>query len=78
MTIETPLPGLDGTTPLGFLAALGTQAAFAGHRSPTLRWDTATPIVGGYPLDDIAERTVDAYTQLAAGLPCPATLSKTT
>lgn len=69
MTVETPLPGLDGTTPLGFLAALGTQAAFTGHQPPTLRWDTATatPIIGGHTLDDIAERTVRAYTGLAQG-----------
>ena len=69
MTIETPLPGLDGTTPLGFLAALGTQAAYTGHQPPTLRWDTttATPIIVGRTLDDIAHRTHHAYTHLAQG-----------
>ena len=67
MTIRTSLPGLDGTTPLGFHAALGTQAAYTGHQPPTLRWDTATatPIIGGPTLDDIAHRAVKAYTQLA-------------
>ena len=41
----THLTGLDGTNPLGFLAALGVQVAFAKeHRPPRLWWsDDITP-----------------------------------
>ncbi len=37
----THLPGLDGTNPLGFLAALGVQVAFANKEAvPRLWWST--------------------------------------
>ena len=63
MSTDTPLPGLDGRTPLGFLAALGVQAAFVDDEPPTLRWDasTGTPIVGGRTLDDLARGVLEAY-----------------
>ena len=36
----THLPGLEGTNPLGFLAALGVQVAFANEDAqPRLGWD---------------------------------------
>ena len=42
---ETPLTGLEGTNPLGFLAALGVQVAFASElQQPRLWWsDDVTP-----------------------------------
>lgn len=41
----TDLSGLEGTNPLGFLAALGVQTAFAGEEEqPCLRWsEDVTP-----------------------------------
>ena len=43
--IGTHLPGLEGTNPLGFLAALGVQVAFANEdEQPRLWWsDDVTP-----------------------------------
>ena len=68
MTLETPLPALDGRTPLGFLAALGAQATFTDHHPPALRWDTTgTPTIIGYTLDEIADRALHTYHHLAAG-----------
>ncbi|BCJ50437.1 hypothetical protein Asp14428_19120 [Actinoplanes sp. NBRC 14428] len=49
------LPGLDGRTPLGFLAALGTLRLIAEHtgRSPRLAWSTrfCTAVLHGGPPD---------------------------
>ena len=69
MSTDAALPGLDGRTPLGFLAALGVQTAFTNSEPPTLRWETSTgvPIIGARALDEIAERIIYAFRELVAG-----------
>jgi hypothetical protein len=51
MTDEIELNGLDGTNPLGFLAALGVfDAVHRAGRNPTLRWTddlVPTPLISG-------------------------------
>lgn len=61
------LSGLDGRTPLGFLASLGVQAAFTDDAPPTLRWDvhTGTPIVGGSTLEALTSQVLASYRRLA-------------
>ena len=59
----TDLPGLEGTNPLGFLAALGVQTAFAGEdEQPCLRWsEDVTPhavVDHGFSVERIAEQTL--------------------
>lgn len=65
MTSGTRLTGLDGTNPLGFLAALGVQVAFASHpRRPHLWWsDDITPhalVNAGYSVDDLVDQALSA------------------
>ena len=69
MSTDAALPGLDGRTPLGFLAALGVQTAFTNSEPPTLRWETSTgvPIIGARALDEITERIIYAFRELVAG-----------
>ena len=63
---ETHLNGLEGTNPLGFLAALGVQVAFA-HESyqPRLWWsDNVTPhaiVDGGFTFEQIAEKALELF-----------------
>ena len=57
----THLPGLEGTNPLGFLAALGVQTAFAGvHEQPCLWWsEDITPhavVSDDFGVERIAEQ----------------------
>ena len=59
----TDLPGLEGTNPLGFLAALGVQTAFAGEdEQPCLRWsEDVTPhavVSHGYSVERIVEQAL--------------------
>lgn len=69
MSIETRLNGLDGRTPLGFLASLGVQAAFPEDDAPTLHWQAhaGLAVVGGCSLDELAGRVVESYQELIAG-----------
>ena len=65
MTKATRLTGLEGTNPLGFLAALGLQVAFASHsRRPQLWWsDHITPhalVDADFSVDDLVEQTLIA------------------
>ena len=62
----TKLSGLDGTNPLGFLAALGVQVVFAEeYEQPELWWsDDITPravISQDFPIERVAERAVYAF-----------------
>ena len=64
----TPLPGLEGTNPLGFLAALGVQVAFADEdEQPRLWWsDDVTPhavVDEAFNADRITTRTLEAFGQ---------------
>ena len=59
----TDLPGLEGTNPLGVLAALGVQTAFAGEdEQPCLRWsEDVTPhavVDHGFSVDRIADQAL--------------------
>ena len=61
----THLTGFEGTNPLGFLAALGVQVAFANEdEQPLLRWsDDITPhaiVDEKFTLDRIAVRVLEA------------------
>ena len=63
---ETHLIGLEGTNPLGFLAALGVQVAFASElQQPRLWWsDDVTPhavVDGDFTIDRIADQALDAF-----------------
>jgi CRISPR-associated endonuclease/helicase Cas3 len=56
---ELPLPGLDGTNPLGFLAALGLYRVVyqtPGHEAAHLHWQarggTWVPVLTGTPLNE--------------------------
>ena len=63
------LRGLEGTNPLGFLAALGIQVAFANEREqPELWWsDDITPhavVDREFPVERIATRALSAFAHL--------------
>ena len=63
---ETHLTGLEGTNPLGFLAALGVQVAFASEsQQPRLRWsDDVTPhavMDGDFTIDQLADQALYAF-----------------
>ena len=63
---ETHLPGLDGTNPLGFLAGLGVQVAFADKATqPRLWWsDDVAPhaiVDEEFSVDRIAVHALDAF-----------------
>ena len=63
MKDDTHLSGLEGTNPLGFLAALGVQTAFAGEEEqPCLRWsEDVTPhavVEHGFSVERIAEQVL--------------------
>ena len=65
---ETHLTGLEGTNPLGFLAALGVQVAFASEsRQPRLWWsDDVTPhavVDGEFTIDGIADRALAVFAE---------------
>ena len=65
---ETHLTGLEGTNPLGFLAALGVQVAFASEsRQPRLWWsDDVTPhavVDGDFTIDEIADRALAVFAE---------------
>ena len=60
------LSGLDGTNPLGFLAALGVQVAFANEdEQPRLWWsDEVTPravVDEGFSVDRISAQALQAF-----------------
>lgn len=62
----TQLTGLEGTNPLGFLAALGVQVAFASEtEQPRLWWsDDITPhavVDADFGIERIAERVLAAF-----------------
>ena len=64
----THLTGLEGTNPLGFLAALGVQVAFtSASRQPRLWWsDDVTPhavVDGGFTIDGIADRALEVFAE---------------
>lgn len=69
MSADTRLGGLDGRTPLGFLAALGVQAAFPEDDAPMLHWqaDAGLAVVEGCSLDELVGRVVESYRELIAG-----------
>jgi hypothetical protein len=61
----TRLTGLEGTNPLGFLAALGLQVAFASHsRRPRLWWsDDITPralVDTDFSVDELVDQALSA------------------
>ena len=61
---QTRLAGLEGTNPLGFLAALGVQVAFStDDKQPRLSWSTdITPramVDARFTVDRIADRAMD-------------------
>ena len=65
----TYLTGLEGTNPLGFLAALGLQVAFANEsEQPWLWWsDDITPramVDEKFTIERIAKQTLKAFGQL--------------
>ena len=65
---ETHLTGLEGTNPLGFLAALGVQVAFASKQEqPSLWWsDSVTPhaiIDGNFTIGRIIGQIMDTISQ---------------
>ena len=62
----TPLAGLDGTNPLGFLAALGVQVAFADEETqPRLWWsDDVAPhaiVDDVFSVGQISDRALEAF-----------------
>ena len=64
----TRLTGLEGTNPLGFLAALGMQVAFASEsRQPKLWWSddvTPRPVVdGSFSVDIIVDRALAVFAE---------------
>ncbi len=68
----THLTGLEGTNPLGFLAALGVQVVFARESEPPRLWwsDDVTPhavVDGDCTIDRIADRALDVFDKLAGG-----------
>jgi hypothetical protein len=64
MTREIELPALDGTNPLGFLAALGVlDVLHRAGREPTVRWTSdlvPVPVYAGVPDADELIELVDA------------------
>ena len=65
---EIHLTGLEGTNPLGFLAALGIQVAFASEsRQPRLWWsDDVTPhavVDGDFTIDGIADQALAVFAE---------------
>ena len=69
----THLPGLEGTNPLGFLAALGIQVAFATEKEqPRLWWsDDVTPhavVDDEFTVDRIATHVREALANWKNGL----------
>lgn len=63
---ETHLTGLEGTNPLGFLAALGVQVAFASSpKQPKLWWsEDITPhaiVNGDFTIDQIADQALAVF-----------------
>lgn len=65
---ETRLTGLEGTNPLGFLAALGVQVSFASEpERPRLWWsDDVTPravVDGDFTIERIADRAREVFAQ---------------
>ncbi len=67
---ETHLTGLDGTNPLGFLAAIGVQVVFGDEaEQPRLWWSNdITPhavMDGDFTLDRIADRALEVFRQWA-------------
>ena len=66
MSHDTALTGLNGTSPLGYLAAIGAQAAYPSGDLPTLRFDGRTPVIGGPRLEHIVETVLESYTALMA------------
>lgn len=68
----TRLAGLEGTNPLGFLAALGVQVAFAlQSRQPHLWWSddiTPRPVVDDrFSIDAIVDRALAAFAEWREG-----------
>ncbi len=64
----THLAGLDGTNPLGFLASLGVQVAFAGEAvQPRLWWsDDITPhavVDTAFTVDRIVDRALEVFAE---------------
>ena len=64
----TRLTGLEGTNPLGFLAALGVQVAFeAESRKPQLWWSddvTPRPVVDGrFSVDSIVDQALAVFAE---------------
>ena len=68
MTVGDRLRGLDGRTPLGFVAAIGVQAAFSEDDAPTLHWETDSgqAIFGDRSIDELASGVVESYRELIA------------
>ncbi len=71
MAAAVHLTGLHGTNPLGFLAALGTQVAFASEEEqPRLWWtDDVTPhavVEADFGLERIAEQSMKSFACWAA------------
>ena len=69
------LRGLEGTNPLGFLAALGVQVAFANNREqPRLWWsEDITPHAitnREFPVDRIAAQALEVFAHWKRQL-CP-------
>ena len=65
----THLTGLRGTNPLGFLAALGTQVAFASEREqPRLWWtdDVVPHAVVDFDMERIVEQAMEVFAQWAS------------
>ena len=65
---ETHLTGLEGTNPLGFLAALGVQVAFVSEsQQPRLWWsDDVTPhavVDGDFSTDRIADQALEVFAE---------------
>lgn len=63
---ETNLTGLEGTNPLGFLAALGVQVAFASESEPPSLWwsDEITPhavVDGDFTVERIADQALEVF-----------------
>ena len=68
----TRLTGLEGTNPLGFLAALGVQVAFRSEsRQPSLWWSedvTPRPVVDArFSVDSIVDRALAVFAEWRAG-----------
>ena len=64
----TRLAGLEGTNPLGFLAALGVQVAFASQpERPRLWWSAdVTPravVDGNFTVEGIADRALETFAE---------------